>query len=125
MLGFCPKGLVEQEELLLFLQQVVELEQVLVFLPLFTHTPTTNIPHHRGLMHHSQSVAHCSVRRALLLVRPTLEYMSLLPCRHLLEAALAHFHHIKHPQNQAEPQGAQKESSWELNAAIRGLPPTQ
>lgn len=98
----------EQGELLqlLSLHQAVEQEQGLVFLPLFTHTPTTNIPLHPALMHHSRSGAHCSVLRALLPVRPTLGYLSLLPCRHLLEAALALFHRIRRPLTQAESHGA-------------------
>lgn len=127
MWGCYPRALVEQGELLQWhsLHQAVEQEQGLVYLPLFTHTPTTNIPRHHASMHHSTSAARCSVLHGLHPARPTLGYLSLLPCSHLPEAALALSPRTRRPPAPAEPHGAGDDWSQEQYVAIHGLLPTR
>lgn len=119
--------LVEQGELLQFhsLHQAVEQEQGLDFLRLFTHTPTTNIPLHPVLIHHSRNGARYFVLHALRPVRLTLGYLSLLPCSHPLEAALALFLHTRRLLAPAELHGAGDAWSREHHVAIHDLLPTQ
>lgn len=127
MWGCCPKVSVEQGELLQlhFQRQAAEQEQGLVYLLLSTHTPTTNIPHHPALIQHSRSAAHCSVHHVLRPVRPTREYLSLLPCSHPLGAALAPSPHIRRPLARAELHGAGDDRYREQYVAIHGLRLTQ
>lgn len=125
MWGCCPRVLVEQGELHRSLHQAADQEQGLVYLPLFTHTPTTNILLHPVLMHHSRSAAPCFALHALHQARPTLGYLSPLRCSHLLEAAPALSPRTRRPLAPAELRGAGDEWSWEHHVAIHGLLPTQ
>lgn len=125
--GCCPKVSVEQGELLQFrsLHKAAERDQGLVYLPLFTPTPTTNIPLHPALTHHSRSAARCFVLHALHPARLTLGYSSLLPCIHPLGAALALSPRTSRPLAPAEARGAGDDWSREQYVANHGLLPTQ
>lgn len=121
----CHKVLVEQEELVSSLHQAAGQEQGLVYLPLFTNTATTNTHLHPALMRHSRSAARCFVLHALHPVRPTLGYLSPLPCIHLPEAALALSLRTRRPRAPAEARDAGDGWSREHHVAIHGLLPTQ
>ncbi|KAK1900338.1 Histone-lysine N-methyltransferase 2A [Dissostichus eleginoides] len=106
--GLLPQGVSGAGGLLQWCSphKAAEQEQGLDYLPLITHTPTTNIPLRPASMLHNRSGARCFVLHGSHPARPTLEYLSLLPFTHLLEAALALSRRTRRPRAPTEARGA-------------------